>query len=790
MRFWVLAAMVIFAASTPQAAHAAWLFQPSVESDQTTYSSWSELRRSPESLSIQERKTIQPDYTYHALFTPNDPQFPQQWNLPLIQAPGAWDSDITDPTFGGDPAVLVAVLDTGLAYENYLSYIASNEIAGQVWTNSGEIADGIDNDLNGFVDDIHGWDFVNSDNHPNDDHGHGTHIAGTIAGLTNNSIGVAGIAWHSTILPLKVLDAGGNGTTSTIASAINYAVQAGADIINLSLGGNNDDPILHQTIQAAISRGVVIVAATGNDGASQLNYPARYSEVIAVGAITSSSQVAPYSNTGTNIDVVAPGGAVDADPWQGIVQESCRAINDCSVMALVSYTGTSQAAAHVAGAAALLLACGVPGGSIASTLSSSATDVGPVGYDTSYGAGVINIQSAMTLGGCGLPPPTAPSNISVVSSSTTTRQLTSRLPVPYTNPVFSWTGQAGAVYQVSWGKQTDVATTSTQTATTFTPTLISQGLYQFTVRTIDALSRTSDAQTFLYRFRRPSIVLSRGGTTSQVSLFTPSGEIIRTWSAGLGSIVPMVAGTSTDRQSARLLITGEKAGTGIRVVSTKGVRQAFWRPFGTSIDGGVQATGIRRFGKETLVASTASSRGATIRWTTLSGDRILSVKAFSNHTQGLTLTSADLDGDGNDEVIVAKNSGSFLTAFDTAGKRLWQTQPLGKSWRGAWSLTRFDSNNDGRDEIAVGGLRTDGTTKIVLINELGKQSASWTLRSSNGNGLVDLTAVDVNGNGTEELISMTRSGSGVINVWSPTGKRSSAITLNRAKNDYRLTVLQ
>lgn len=781
----------------PPLVHGAVLYQLDDQADASTIlQSWVRAQHAPATLSVTERSTLQPDYPYHALFTPNDPQFSLQWNFQAMNAPAAWDFDQTDPTHGGDPGVVVAILDTGLAYESFQSFIVGPEVVtNRIWTNPDEVTDGIDNDGNGLVDDVHGWDFSNNDAHPNDDHGHGTHIAGTIAGQTDNFIAVAGLAWQSTIMPLKVLNGSGDGSTSTIVTAINYALQAGADIINLSLGGSNDDPLLHQAIQAAVSRGVVVIAASGNDNAASLNYPARYSETIAVGAVQQDLQRAPYSNYGANLDLMAPGGNVNLDQDNngvadgvGIPQQTCTS-TACSSFATYYYTGTSQAAAHVAGAAALLLACGVPGGAVQSVLMTAATDLGVSGVDSEYGAGLVNIQAAMSQGGCGLPIPVMAGAITAVSSSTTTRQIRSRVPAPYTKPIFSWSGASGAVYQVQWGKQGSSASTTTQTSGSFTPILTSQGLYQLTVRVIDALDRVSDAQTFLYRFRRPTFAHGTSGNPSTITLTESTGRVVRTFSARLGSVSPALSGTLTSRQSLRLVVGGQGSGTGVSVINTLGPRLSSWRPFGTALTGGISAVGVRRLNQETLIAVTGANQGSTIRWMTLAGQRVRSLKAFANHNAGLTITSADLDGDGNDEVIVAKNGGSWLAAYSLSGQRLWQSQALGKSWRGRWSLTALDRDNDGRDEVAVAGLRSIGASTVILMSATGRSLITWTLRPSNGVGQVDLAAADLNGNGTEELLSLRQQGTGLVDVWSPTGRRASTVTLRRSTSTNSFAIL-
>jgi serine protease len=236
----------------------------------------------------------EPNYIARALFTPNDQYFPLQWNLDNqnLQMQSAWD--ITK----GSSGVVVAVVDTGVAYENYTQsslfggtkqYFKAPDLANTTF--------------------VAGYDYVNRDTHPNDDEGHGTHVAGTIAQSTNNAIGVAGIAHNTSIMPVKVLAADGSGTYANVSSGIRWAADNGAKVINLSLGGSSGSSTLLNALQYAYNKGVTIVCAAGNDGASSLSYPAAYDQYcIAVGATRLDQQRAWYSNYGNSLDVVAPGG--------------------------------------------------------------------------------------------------------------------------------------------------------------------------------------------------------------------------------------------------------------------------------------------------------------------------------------------------------------------------------------------------------------------------------------------------------------------------------------------------
>ena len=255
----------------------------------------------------------EPNYYCYATATPDDTHFTNLWGLHNtgqsvngtsgtpdadIDAPEAWD--ITT----GSSDVIIAVIDSGLDYNH-------PDLADNVWTNPGEVpGDGQDNDSNGHVDDVGGWDFVDNDNNPIDSHNHGTHVAGTIAAVGNNSVGITGVCWAAKIMALRFLDAFGFGTTDKAISAIEYANDKGAHVINNSWGGGGFSQALKDAIDASAA---VVVCAAGNDGTdndSTPSYPASYSSanIIAVAATDQSDNKASFSNYGlTSVDVAAPG---------------------------------------------------------------------------------------------------------------------------------------------------------------------------------------------------------------------------------------------------------------------------------------------------------------------------------------------------------------------------------------------------------------------------------------------------------------------------------------------------
>lgn len=274
----------------------------------------------------------EPNYLYHICVTPNDQDFGLQWALNQasdhdIDAPEAWDIET------GDASIVIAIIDTGVDWDH-------PDVAANVWNNADEIVDGSDTDGNGYVDDIRGWDFVNGDNNPMDDHSHGTHCAGIAGAVTNNSVGIAGVSWNCTIMPVKGLNSAGEGSTTNLSNAITYAAGNGADVISMSWGSYSSSSTINNALNYAYDNGVVLVGAAGNEGISSKFYPAAYDRVIAVSATDSSDAEASFSNYGSWVDVAAPGVSIYSTIWNDTYGNK---------------SGTSMSCPHVAGLVGLLL---------------------------------------------------------------------------------------------------------------------------------------------------------------------------------------------------------------------------------------------------------------------------------------------------------------------------------------------------------------------------------------------------------------------------------------------------
>lgn len=286
---------------------------------------------------------VEPDYIVTIDAIPNDPGFPQLWGLHNTgQSGGVPDTDIDAPEAWdlstGSSSVIIAVIDTGVDYTH-------EDLADNMWVNTNEIPEnGIDDDGNGFIDDYRGWDFYNNDNDPMDDHSHGTHCAGTIAGIGNNSIGVTGVNWQAKIMPLKFIGSDGSGPTSAAILSILYANQMGAHVISNSWGGGGYSQALKDAIDASPA---VVVCAAGNDAADNdidPHYPSSYdsSNIIAVASINRYNDLSSFSNYGlTSVDLGAPGSSIYSTiPGNGYD----------------TYNGTSMATPHVSGVAGLVKA--------------------------------------------------------------------------------------------------------------------------------------------------------------------------------------------------------------------------------------------------------------------------------------------------------------------------------------------------------------------------------------------------------------------------------------------------
>src|SRR5919198_178676 len=392
------------------------------------------LRTCPDSARCDKRQghgtpTLVPTYPAQASgsvahassepFVPDDPGATSrpgawadlQWNFdgPFgVDAPDAWANMIARGRPGG-AGVTVAVLDTGIAYADRGLYRRSPELRPDTF--------------------VRGYDFVDNDPYPFDLNGHGTHVASTIAEQTNNGYGLTGLAYGVKIMPVRVLDAVGDGYPATIARGIRFAVNHGAKVVNMSFNfdpeiGAAQIPQVLRALSYAYRHGSLVVAAAGNNGLDRVAYPARAPHVLAVGATTENGCLSSFSNHGAGIDLVAPGGGSDApfsDDHDCVAGRAGRPIYQMTFRGgrvsdfgpAEEYIGTSMATPHVSAAAALVIAGGVVGVrprplAVERRLERSARDLGAPGYDARYGWGLLDAATATARGRAQRPLPSAP----------------------------------------------------------------------------------------------------------------------------------------------------------------------------------------------------------------------------------------------------------------------------------------------------------------------------------------------------------------------------------------------
>lgn len=331
---------------------------------------------------------------------PTDNHFDRQWGLrndgTFTLSPSTVDADVDmelawDLTTG-DPNLIIAVLDSGIRMQH-------PEFAGRLWTNTSEVMNGSDSDNNGFVDDNDGWDFANNDNNPTDDHGHGTNVSGIVVANGDNSIGYAGVNWQSKLMPLKILNSSNSGLYSWWTAAMYYAVDNGAKIINMSVGGSGFSSAMQGAANYAYNNNVSIFVSMANYNNNTLYYPAAYTNTIAIGSTDpDDTRTAPFfwsptsgSNYGNHIDLVAPGNFT-----YGLSYSSNTNYNSY-------WGGTSQASPLVAGIASLMLSINpnLTVDEIRTILRDTAEDqVGSfledtAGWDQYYGSGRANAFAAL-----------------------------------------------------------------------------------------------------------------------------------------------------------------------------------------------------------------------------------------------------------------------------------------------------------------------------------------------------------------------------------------------------------
>ncbi|MFH1509423.1 MAG: S8 family serine peptidase [bacterium] len=645
----------------------------------------------------------EPNYIYTASYVPNDTYFYLQWNFHNtrngtnsdVNMPSAWNVDQKNPKYGGAASVVVAVVDTGVSYENYGGYKKAPDFAGTNFTS--------------------GYDYINGDAHPNDDNGHGTHVSGTIAQATNNNLGTAGIAFNTTIMPVKVLDDVGWGPISAVADGINYAVNHGADVINLSLGGSYS-ATLKSAIDHAISHNVIVVAAAGNGGGDSigdptLDYPASHSGVIAVGATRYDATRASYSNYGSALDIMAPGGDTSVDQngdghGDGIIQDTCNT-SACTTFSYQFWQGTSMATPHVSGAVALMLAKGIAPANIWTTIKNTATDLGAAGRDNKYGYGLINISAALNNDST---PPAKVSNFTAIPhdgfvsltwdnpstndfAGVKIRRKTSGYPSSVTDGT--------SIYSGSREYKEDTSVTNGQT-------------YYYSIFSYDEVPNYSAKTKVSAMPNYLRIITGSGPGSGQVRSFGPTGtpSVLNVFPYGTSMRSGVnVAACDIDGDGADEVITAPMAGAGSHIKvyeadgSMRGIQFFAFHPdsrTGTNIACG-DTDGD---GKAEIAAAQAQGGQAWVKIYRYNNDKTIvgEWNAFGNVESGASVAMGDVDNDGKDEVIVGAGPGGGpqIRVFEADGTAKGiQFFAFHPDYRGGVDVGTGDYDGDGKDEIVV-----------------------------------------------------------------------------------------
>ena len=632
--------------------------------------------------------------------TPNDPAYNQQWYLDTIHAPAAWDTQT------GSKNVVVAVLDTGVD-------ITHPDIASNIWVNPHEIPDNNkDDDSNGYIDDVNGWDFVEDNNHVTpDDSGnriatsHGTLIAGTIAAEGNNGEGITGINWHASIMSVRMLDVDGTANSAIAADAVDYAVANGADIINLSFAGLNADTVLRTAISRAYAAGVVVVAAMGNDSQDTdvvSVYPAclgttDHDWVIGVASSAEGDIASDFSNYGRNCtDITAPGENI----YGLMYHNSATGYN---LLYDGGWNGTSMASPVIAGAAALLLSA-FPDLTPDQVRNSLKLGVDPLHLTLDqrgkYGSGRVNLAQALAIAAqfsnnSGLDPTHADSS----STPITITDGTTDQPVVTVRP--STTGPA----HLAFGNTSSLA----------------------------------------------PIVDLRSVDGTSIATFLAYAD---TYIGGIKVALGDVEGKGYDD-----VVTGTGLGGGpqIRVFTTTGALVSQFFAFDSTSRQGVDvATGdVDGDGTEEIITSVGSGVSNDIIAFSYRGlEKVHFTASQFPDTASLRVAVGDIDGDGLSEFIVSAGQGSAaqVSFYRADGTFLRTFAPYATSFTGGVYVASGDIDGDGIDEI-VTGTGDGGGPQVRVFNGDGSVKNSFFAFDSTSRHGVRVAVADTDRDGIAEIIA-------------------------------------
>lgn len=664
---------------------------------------------------------VEPNASYELAAIPNDPEYSKLWYLPQIDAPAAWELTT------GSEDVIVAVLDTGIDLDH-------PDIKDNLWINGLEIAEnGIDDDRNGYIDDVRGWNFVEGNNNPEPQLGigatptgvnHGTLVAGIIGSVGNNNFGGAGVAWKVRLMPLRVLDSKGSGNAATVEQAIDYAIANGAKILNLSFVGNERSITLDRAIERSFNSGALVISAAGNfstNGGSGIDmdlnpmYPAcsdgasGENLVIAVAALDTLDQKLAFSNYGRCVDLAAPGIGI----YNTLFNEPGSAEYGSAFGG--PWRGTSMAAPAVSGAAALLHSLDVSftNREVRDLLLGNANPIDSVNpaFRGKLGRGRLDIGSSMA------------------AANTTRSDRGMRLSVPTTEPIF---------------------------------VVAPSGKFAPEVR-----------------------VIGRDGVTWRTFLaYAPAFK---------GGVSVTVG--DTDGDGLEEIITGAGAGGGphVRIFTSLGTPLSNFFAFETSYRGGirVRALDINGDGIKEIAVASGKGRDSEVRVFSRDGSLLHRFFVFSpKFRNGFSLSSGDIDGNGNDEIIVAAGAGGgpHVQIYQGDGRLISEFFAYERGFTGGVEVAAPDIDGDGKAEIATApaGKRV---RHINIFNSFGAARGEFQVYADNPSMSVKLTGLtlavfDFDHDQKDEIIvGNAPGGDPVIKVFTPLGLLFE--TVNAYGEDFR-----
>ena len=618
--------------------------------------------------------------------TPNDPDFSRQWYLNKMQVPAAWDK-----TQGGD--IVVAVLDTGVD-------IHQPELAANIWTNPNEIpGNAADDDRDGYVDDVHGWNFVDNNNDVNPQYTpgwteagitHGTVVAGIIGAVGNNGMGIAGINWHVKIMPLRILDSQGIGDSVNAARAIDYAVAHGARVLNFSFVTDEHNMALDEAIARAAKAGVLVVAAAGNNrdnGGDNLDKTPMYpvcsdgpgtNYVIGVAATDANDKRADFSNYGVNcIDISAPGSNIIS------TQLYNPSLTPFSSYTRAGWSGTSIASPMVSGVAALMLAAnpGLSRETLIQYLLSTADPIDALNplYRGELGVGRVNADRAV--------------------------QAALGLPVIMTSVAPVLPSASAALAYVAMG--------------------------------------------------------ANAGAVPEVRIYSPAGKLASKFlayaSTFRGGVRVAAADVDGDGKAEIITTPGPSGGPHVRVFDRQGRLKWQFFAYDAKFRGGVfvAAADVDGDGKAEIITTPGPGGGPHVRIWGAEGNLKYQFFAYDASTRtGISVAAGDVNGDGLAEVAVgpASSAGSFPVEYFTYAngsmQLVGQITFLGAKATGCVSIAIADVGNDAKGDIILG--RTSGSNKITVVYSGIDPAPPVAISGLKG---VSLASLDLGGYGRSYIIS-------------------------------------